>query len=176
MPFNLQSITKYNNWRKKNLRLHCIRQRQHMHLILPSNAFNINVQMKLSHPRNYCLLIKYILHNTKSLGKKDQQDVWNPNRPARSQRPSQHGKQGPLSESGSTPLRTKAERRISTTQLRQKSIQKDNIFGQELITCPPESLDTGETAKDITGSGTFIEVMVYLTEPSVKVSPDKMSK
>jgi hypothetical protein len=38
-------------------------------------------------------------------------------------------------------------------------------------TCPPESLDIGETAKDITGSGTFIDVIVYLTVPSVNVSP-----
>ena len=38
-------------------------------------------------------------------------------------------------------------------------------------TCPPESLDIGETAKDITGSGTFIEVIVYFTVPSVNVSP-----
>lgn len=40
------------------------------------------------------------------------------------------------------------------------------------LTCPPESFETGCTANDITGSGTFIEVMVYLTDPSVNVSPD----
>lgn len=40
------------------------------------------------------------------------------------------------------------------------------------LTCPPESFETGWTANDITGSGTFIEVIVYLTDPSVNVSPD----
>lgn len=39
------------------------------------------------------------------------------------------------------------------------------------VTCPPESLDIGLTAKDITGSATCIEVIVYLTDPSVNVSP-----
>lgn len=45
-----------------------------------------------------------------------------------------------------------------------------------VLTCPPESLETGEIANDMTGSGTFIEVMVYLTDPSVKVSPDDKKK
>lgn len=44
----------------------------------------------------------------------------------------------------------------------------------KILTCPPESLETGETANDITGSGTFIDVMVYLTLPSVKVSPESI--
>ncbi|KAK2991715.1 hypothetical protein RJ640_001218, partial [Escallonia rubra] len=35
------------------------------------------------------------------------------------------------------------------------------------LTCPPESLETGEIANDVTGLGTFTEVMVYLTDPSV---------
>lgn len=48
---------------------------------------------------------------------------------------------------------------------------KQMYFKIKLLTCPPVSLETGETAKDITGSGTFIEVIVYLTEPSVNVSP-----
>lgn len=43
-------------------------------------------------------------------------------------------------------------------------------------TCFPESFETGETANDTTGSGTFIEVMVYFTDPSVNVSPDAQSK
>lgn len=43
----------------------------------------------------------------------------------------------------------------------------------KLLTFPPESLETGDTANDITGSGTFIEVIVYLTDPSVKVSPEQ---
>jgi len=40
-----------------------------------------------------------------------------------------------------------------------------------VLTCPPESFETGWMASDITGSGTFIDVIVYLTDPSVKVSP-----
>lgn len=44
-------------------------------------------------------------------------------------------------------------------------------LNQQQLTCPPVSFETGWTAKDITGSGTFIEVMVYLTDPSVNVSP-----
>lgn len=47
---------------------------------------------------------------------------------------------------------------------------------QNPLTCPPESLETGWTARDITGSGTFMEVMVYLTDPSVNVSPDNTRK
>lgn len=54
------------------------------------------------------------------------------------------------------------------------SVTKINSI--QLITCPPESFDTGETAKDMTGSGTFMEVIVYLTEPSVKVSPKEKHK
>lgn len=53
-----------------------------------------------------------------------------------------------------------------------KPVKANNDY--EIITCPPESLDTGDTASDITGSGTFIEVSVYLTDPSVKVSPGEM--
>jgi hypothetical protein len=47
---------------------------------------------------------------------------------------------------------------------------------KRLLTCPPESFETGCTANDITGSGTLIEVIVYLTDPSVKVSPDDQEK
>lgn len=50
------------------------------------------------------------------------------------------------------------------------------VTQKKLLTCPPESFETGCTAKDITGSGTFIEVIVYLTDPSVKVSPDDQDK
>ena len=46
---------------------------------------------------------------------------------------------------------------------------------KKLLTCPPESFETGCTANDITGSGTFMEVIVYLTDPSVNVSPDAQS-
>jgi hypothetical protein len=46
-----------------------------------------------------------------------------------------------------------------------------DLQNNRLLTCPPESLDIGLTAKDITGSATCIEVIVYLTDPSVNVSP-----
>ncbi|KAK2975784.1 hypothetical protein RJ640_014607 [Escallonia rubra] len=43
------------------------------------------------------------------------------------------------------------------------------IYSRRQLTCPPESLETGEIANDVTGLGTFTEVMVYLTDPSVNV-------
>lgn len=43
----------------------------------------------------------------------------------------------------------------------------------KLRTCCPTSFEEGEMARDITGSGTFIDVMVYFTDPSVNVSPEK---
>jgi hypothetical protein len=46
-----------------------------------------------------------------------------------------------------------------------------DLQNKRSVTCPPESLDIGLTAKDITGSATCIEVIVYLTDPSVNVSP-----
>jgi hypothetical protein len=46
-----------------------------------------------------------------------------------------------------------------------------DLQNNRLLTCPPESLDIGLTANDITGSATCIEVIVYLTDPSVNVSP-----
>lgn len=51
-----------------------------------------------------------------------------------------------------------------------------HVTQMKLLTCPPESFETGCTANDITGSGTFMEVIVYLTDPSVKVSPEDQDK
>lgn len=49
-------------------------------------------------------------------------------------------------------------------------------ISKKLLTWPPESFETGEKAKDITGSGTFMAVMVHLTDPSVNVSPQNRQK
>ncbi|KAL4562868.1 hypothetical protein LXL04_026899 [Taraxacum kok-saghyz] len=49
------------------------------------------------------------------------------------------------------------------------------VFPLDALYYRTESFETGETANETTGSGTFMEVMVYFTDPSVKVSPDAQS-
>ena len=101
--------------------------------------------------------------------------------PARSLGPSQHGKQDPLFGSGSKLLKTisntwRKSIELYNIQLLKPGQQGWHVHKKRLLTCPPESFETGCTANDITGSGTLIEVIVYLTDPSVKVSPDDQEK
>lgn len=44
-----------------------------------------------------------------------------------------------------------------------------------LLNAAPASRDLGATARDMTGSGTRIDVIATFTDPSVKVSPDAHS-
>lgn len=91
-------------------------------------------------------------------------------KPGHSLDPNQHGRLDLLSETDSVLLKTaKGGIKFIKEIL---IIIRHYVLNSTPLTCPPESLETGETAKDITGSGTFMEVMVYLTDPSVNVSPD----
>lgn len=77
------------------------------YLVLPANAFNINIQMKLPHPRDDCLQEVDVIHNfiltqrvEKDLGRQAKSV------PAHSQHPDQHGKLDPLSGNDLVLLKT----------------------------------------------------------------------